>query len=76
MPAALHLTWWDGIPAGFHSQMLCGLFFLALVLWAGEPGIELGPLIPQGVPLQSRYPSQFNCLRWVWDQPYSHACPS
>ena len=39
--------------------MLRGLSFPALVVRAGGPGVGLGPLAPQGVPLQPRYPSQF-----------------
>lgn len=31
-----HLTQADEILVDFHSQMLCGLLFLALALWAGE----------------------------------------
>lgn len=31
------------IRADVHSQMIWGLFFLALVLWVKEPGVGLGP---------------------------------
>lgn len=34
----------DVIPDDFHCQMLWGLLFLALVAWAGVPGMRLGPL--------------------------------
>lgn len=47
-PAAFHLTQTDRIPTDFHSQLLWGLFFLALVLQAGEPHTELGPLLSWG----------------------------
>lgn len=36
------------IPAGFYSQKLWGILFLALKLWAGGPGVGLEPLDPQG----------------------------
>lgn len=29
----------DWIPADLYHQMLCGLFFLALVLWVGDPNM-------------------------------------
>lgn len=45
---AFHLTCRDGITSDFHNQMFCGVFFLALGLWAGEPSKELGPFAPQG----------------------------
>lgn len=41
----------DRIPDDFHSEMLCGHLFPALVLWAGEPGVGLGILTPQEEPL-------------------------
>ena len=47
------------ILAGFYSQKLWRLLFLALEPWAGEPGVELGNLAPQGGHPQPRYPSQF-----------------
>lgn len=47
-PAALCLTQTDGISTDFHSQMLQGLLFLALVLQDGDPGVRLGTLIFQG----------------------------
>ena len=36
-----HLSLVDRIPADFHSQMLHGLLFPAVVLWAGERSLEL-----------------------------------
>lgn len=45
------------ISTGFHSPKLLRLLFLALETWAGEPGVRLGPLGPQGAPPQLRYPS-------------------
>ena len=36
-----HLCLADTIPANFHSQVLCGHLFLALMLRAGEPSLEL-----------------------------------
>ena len=53
-PAALSLTWIDGISTHFQSQMLRGLFFLELVFQAGEPCMGLRPLPPQGRPLLLR----------------------
>lgn len=38
----------DAVSAGFCSQVLSGLLFLALVLCAGEPCVGLGPLDPWG----------------------------
>lgn len=47
--AAFHLMWMHGgIPIDFQGQMLSGILFLALVSWAGEPGMVLRPLTPQG----------------------------
>ena len=43
------------IPAGFHSQKLGGLIFLALESWAGGPGVGLGLLAPK-VSLLNFYP--------------------
>ena len=34
--------------ADLPSQMLCGHLFSALLLWAGEPGLELRPHAPRG----------------------------
>lgn len=50
-PGAFHLTKMDGIPTDIHSQLLWGLLFPVLVLWAGESGMKLGPLTPQEGPL-------------------------
>ena len=36
------------VPSGFYSQNLQGLLFLALEPRAGQPGVGLGPLAPQG----------------------------
>lgn len=38
------------IPADFHSQILWGFLFLALMLWAEETGVGLRSLTPQGGP--------------------------
>ena len=46
----------DRIPASFRNQMLCGCLFLAVVLWAGDPGVRLRAHASQGKPLQLRYP--------------------
>lgn len=46
----------DRIPTDFHSQLLCGCLFLALVLWTGELGMDLSPQAPQEKPLQLRCP--------------------
>ena len=37
----------DSVPAGFCSQKLEGLIFLALEPWAGGPGVGLGLLVPK-----------------------------
>ena len=58
--AAFCLTWMVGILADFYSHMFCGLFFLILVLWFGEPGKSLGPPYSSGRPLQLRDPSCFS----------------
>lgn len=42
------LTLVNRIPSEFHSQILCELFFTALVLWAGELGLGLKHFAPQG----------------------------
>ena len=47
----------DRISTDFLSQVLCGCLFLALVLWDGEPGLELIPHTSQGGFLQLRHPS-------------------
>ena len=36
------------IPAGFYSQVLWGIFFLALQAWTEVPGVGLRPLVFQG----------------------------
>lgn len=33
-------------------------------VWAREPAVALGPLLPPGGPLQSRYLSQFLTVPW------------
>ena len=38
----------SSMTAGFYSQKLRGLLFLTLEPWAGEPGVGLGPFVPQG----------------------------
>lgn len=50
----------DTIPADFNSQLLSGLLFLVLVLWARECDVGLVPLALQRGPPQLSYPSQ--CL--------------
>ena len=46
------------ILAGFHSQKLWGLLFLALEPWAGGSDVGPGPVtIPQEGSLELRYPS-------------------
>ena len=45
----------DSITAGFCSQKLWGLTFLALEPWAGGPGVGLGLLIPE-IFLSNFYP--------------------
>ena len=42
------LTQMEGISADFHDQMLHGLLFLTLVIWAGEPCLGLRSLALQG----------------------------
>ena len=58
------------IPAGFYSQKLWGLTFLALEPWAGGPGEGLTPVIPEISLLI------FICCMWVWKQPIPCLCPS
>lgn len=45
-PVVSLFTWKDRSPTDFHSQILHGHLFLALVLWARKPGMVLRPLIP------------------------------
>ena len=45
----------DSIPAGFHSQKLWGLIFLAWEPWAGGVGVGLGLLAPE-ISLLNFYP--------------------
>ena len=45
----------DSIPAGFCSQKLWGLIFLALEPWAGGPGVGLG-LLAREISLPNFYP--------------------
>ena len=54
---SLHLTQPQSLLV-LHPEVM-GLLLLALELWAGGPGVQLGPINPQGLPLQPRYPSQF-----------------
>lgn len=54
------LTLTDRILAYIHRQILCELFFLALVLQAGELGMELRPLAPKGGLLQLIHHSGFS----------------
>ena len=49
----------DEFPAAFHSQMLWGLLFPAMVFWAKEPSMGLGPINSYWRPLRPRYFSQF-----------------
>lgn len=46
-PGAFHFTWQVGMLADFHNQILWGLLFSVLMLWAGEPHVGLGPLALQ-----------------------------
>ena len=73
---SLRGTAWDSriffhqpIPAGFCSQKLWGLIFLALEPWAGWPGVGLGLLTPEISLLN------FSPLH-VRDQPVPCLCPS
>lgn len=66
----------DGIPADFHIQMLWGLLFLALVPWAGELIIELGPLSPPGTSVADISPLILNHHMQVWGQPVLNLHPS
>ena len=45
----------DSIPAGFRSQKLWGLIFLALESWARGPGVGLELLAPE-ITLPNFYP--------------------
>ena len=48
-----------GLNTCFHSQMLWGLFFPALMALAGELGMGLGPFTPHSRPPPPRCPSLF-----------------
>ena len=65
-PAASSIA---SIPAGFHSQKLGGLIFLALESWAGGPGVGLGLLTPD-ISLPNFY------RRGCEDHPILCWCPS
>ena len=67
--AVSHLTVEDKIPTDFHSQMICGVLFPAMVLWAEVPGMVLRPLTFQGGSLQLRYPSGFRTAVYVGARP-------
>ena len=60
------------IPVIFFSQMLWGLLFLPLELWAGEPGMGPKPLVHHGGPPQLRYPSRFLFTTPEWGTNLSH----
>ena len=45
----------NSIPAGFSSQKLWGLIFVALEPWVGGPGVELG-LLTLEISLCNFYP--------------------
>ena len=68
----------DIIPASFHSQMLCDYLFLALGLWAPEPGLGLNqaPLFSgETVAAETSLQNLSHCL-WEWGQPFPHLHPS
>ena len=44
----------------FTARYLCGLLFLALVLWAREPGVGWRPLTTLGQAFAARYPYGFS----------------
>lgn len=70
-PSAFLLIRMDSIPSAFHSQMLWGLFFTALVLQAGEPWVE-----PSGVTCAGEISRQtLNHHMWVWGQPLHRSAP-
>ena len=76
-PEVLCLTQMDGITIDFHSQILWGLLFLVLVLWAQEPSVDLGPLASQGGTTAAKISLPiFNCHTRVWDQPVLCLYPS
>ena len=63
----------------FHSQILCACLFLALVLWAGEPGLMLRhPCFSGGTPTLAAEITLWNlrCCLWKRDQTFSHLCHS
>lgn len=67
----------DGVSAGFRSQLLSGLLFLALVLCAGEPVWYWDPLLLGGTSAAEKSFLIFNHRHmWVWDQPVLHLCLS
>ena len=65
------------IPAGFHSQILCGHLFSALVLWAWKTGLGLRPPASQGDLLQLRCPSRISAAAYgSWSSPLCNPQPS
>ena len=54
-----------GIPADFHSQMLCGILFPALVYQTGELCVELRPLDSQGTSAAEISIQILNCHTWL-----------
>ena len=71
-----HLSLVERIPADFHSQMLCGHLFPALVFWAREPGLGFRFYTSQMEPLQIRYLSESQPLPVGVGHPFSHLHPS
>ena len=55
VPLAISPRWTE--TAAFHSWILCGCLFLALILWAGEPGLGIRHKTSQGNFLKLRYSS-------------------
>lgn len=49
-------------PIAFHSWLLCEHLFLALVLWAKEPGLDFRPHASQGKSPHPRSPSRTSAV--------------
>lgn len=66
----------DRVPVDFHCQMLYGCLFPALILWDGDPRVELRLHSPQRRLLQPRYPSGFSAAACgCRGQPFLCLCP-
>lgn len=74
-PALFHLTWLDGIPADFHSQILCRLLFLALVLRLGNLVASWDPCYSDSTSAAEIALSILNSHKWVWSSLFCDLAP-